>query len=117
MNCLTDIPYLVCVHHQFVFPSDFITNDLCATQIVTQVSTNLHFEMGPTLGNASPNKSSHLFVRISKPASRGGIGWVSFSNYFLRSLLFCRFMALEDFQGLCGSQSISNVVERNTGND
>src|SRR5258708_222223 len=63
-----DFPFLIGIHHQLVVGSNFFTNKPCTAQIVGWISSNLQFEMGPSLMNAFAAQPAHLVVAKSKPA-------------------------------------------------
>src|SRR5207247_2935501 len=89
-------PFLIGIHHQLVFGSNFFPNKPCTTQIVGWISSNLQFEMGPSLTNTFAAQPPNLDVAKSKPAHGSGIGGIAMSlqsreAYFLAwGPVFCK---------------------------
>ena len=57
-------PHLIGIHHQMTIVSNLLTKNRCTAHIVLLISAYFHFEMGPTFGDCSAAKLTHLLVAV-----------------------------------------------------
>src|SRR4051812_40338864 len=74
---LKDAPLLIGVNHKPVGPTYLAAHDVAATKIFRGIATDFKFEVSPAFGECLVTEAANLFIGVSKPADRGGVGGVA----------------------------------------